>query len=58
MKIMEMIIIIYEHGENKYLTPANLNLNIIVSQWHMDTILNISCLSTKIQIPHPIPSHI
>lgn len=55
---MEMIIIIYEHGENKYLTPANLNLNIIVSQWHMDTILNISCLSTKIQIPHPIPSHI
>lgn len=32
MKIMEMIIIIYEHGENKYLMPANLNLNIIVSQ--------------------------
>ena len=53
-----MIIIINEHGENKYLMPLNLNLNIIVSQWHMDTILNILHLSAKIQIPHLISSHI
>ena len=31
MKINQMTIIINEHGENKYLMPPNLNLNIIVS---------------------------